>query len=816
MKKMGITYMVLWMAFTALAQTHTITGTITDQHGQPLSGALIALSGTNLGAVSDARGWYQLTEVPPGLIKLVVSSLGYVNSYKDLTLSQNQVVDIILESATYNLELVEVTHHLAGQNTPVTYKNLDVSALDKYNTGQDLPYLIRQTPSLLITSDAGNGVGYSGLRIRGSDPTRINVTINGVPLNDAESQNVFWVDLPDLSSSAQTIQIQRGVGNSQHGAGAFGATINVTTDYIQREPHLSLSTTAGSFNTFKGTLEAGTGLLQDRFGVDVRLSRIGSDGYIDRARTDLNSLYISGLWLGPKQSWRMVVMNGSEVTYQAWNGVPAQYRHDPILRTFNSAGTERPGDPHPNEVDDYGQTHYQLIHQREISTAWDLNVTAHYTRGKGFFEQYKSRQTLADYSIQVPDEPEATSDLIRRRWLDNHFYGVIGTLKWASDDQRFGSTWGLAWNDYHGRHFGEVTWARRMGLAEQGQRYYDNDALKQDYSAYWQGHWNPSLNWSWFLDLQNRLVNYRFQGIQDDGIPAPQRVSHHFFNPKAGVTWRPAAGLRTYASIGVAHKEPNRDDYVASNPGSRPQAERLYNMELGLNRERKNYFWQINAFYMHYHQQLVPTGQLNDVGAYTRSNVPVSHRLGIELDGSYQLNERLSIRSDLTLSRHRIKQFTEFIDNWDEGVQDQIVRKNAPIVLSPDFTAHYGLDYKLWSKQDKHSLTVSWEGMGVSRQHLDNSGVRAASLPAYHVQDVFLRWHLHPRQARELKIIFQVQNVLNRRYASNGWVYRFRSTGYDPRPDDPYAELEQSDVYHLAGYFNQATRHFIFGIELSW
>lgn len=817
MKRMGFTYLaVWWITLVCSAQTYTISGRITDHQQQPLSGVLVALQGTSKGAVSDEGGLYQLSQVPEGLIRLEISFLGFETMYKDLAITADLVLDLSLRPAVYNLELIQVTHHLAGKNTPVTYKNLDLAALEKYNTGQDLPYLIRQSPSLLITSDAGNGVGYSGLRIRGSDPTRINVTINGVPLNDAESQNVFWVDLPDLASSTQTIQIQRGVGNSQHGAGAFGATINLNTDYIRREPHLSLSSAAGSFNTLKGTLEAGTGLLRDRFGVDVRLSRIGSDGYIDRARTDLNSIYVGGLWLGRNQSWRMVFMDGQEVTYQAWNGVPAQYRRDPLKRTYNSAGTERPGDPHPQEVDNYGQTHYQLIHQRQFTPAWNFNLTGHYTRGKGFFEQYKANQTLSDYMIKVDPDAALTSDLIRRRWLDNHFYGAIGHLKWQPAGAAGSSTWGLAWNEYLGRHFGEVTWGRQMGQAEQGQRYYDNDAVKQDFSTYWQGQWNTSLAWSWFADLQYRRVNYRFQGILDDGSLAPQRVTHHFFNPKAGVTWRPAPDLRSYLSFGIAHKEPNRDDYVDGNPAARPRAERLYNAELGIHRERPAYFWQVNTFYMLYRHQLVLTGQINDVGAYTRRNIPESYRMGLELDGAYQLTQRLGLRADITLSQHRIKKFTEFIDRWDDGTQEQILRKNTPIVLSPGLTGHYGLDYTLWKRQDRYRLTLSWEGLGASRQYLDNSGQRAASLPAYQVHDVFLSWRIQSVKAPEINITFQIQNVLNHHYASNGWIYRFRSSGYDPRPDDPYAELEQGDLYHLAGYFNQATRHFMLGVEVKW
>lgn len=806
-----LTFFMLLVSEVCFAQTYTLSGQTMDEKNQPLSGVLLHIAGTTQGAVSDASGTYRLEYIPTGIHLLEVSFLGYETIRQSIHVSGQLTLDFILKPAIYNLDLIEVTHHLAGQNTPVTYKNLDVTALEKYNTGQDLPYLLRQSPSLVITSDAGNGIGYSGLRIRGSDPTRINVTINGVPLNDAESQNVFWVDLPDVASSTQSIQIQRGVGNSQHGAGAFGATINLNTDYVARKPHLKLSSSAGSFNTLKGTLELGTGLLNDRFGMDVRLSRIGSDGYIDRARTDLKSVYASALWLGRNQSWRAVFMDGQEVTYQAWNGVPAQYRRD--RRTYNSAGMERPGSPHPQEVDDYGQTHAQLIHQRQLSSAIDLNLTTHYTRGKGFFEQYKASQTLTDYQLELPGTPEATSDLIRRRWLDNHFFGLIGTVKWQPDPTTASATLGAAWNEYRGNHFGEVTWSRTMGTAEQGHRYYDNDAVKRDLSSYVQGLWTPSWMWSWYADLQYRQVNYQFQGVLDDGTPATQQVVHRFLNPKAGLTWRPSEHLRGYLSFGVAHKEPNRDDYVDSNPGSRPQAERLYDGEAGINQERSNYFWHVNLFYMHYRNQLVLTGKLNDVGAYTRINIPVSKRVGLELDGSYQFNKRLSIRGDMTLSNHRIKKYTEYIDDWDHGTQIAVARKNTSIVLSPALTGHLGLTYTLWQKSPQQTMQVSWESLGVSRQFLDNSGLTAAALPGYVVHDLFFRWQLQTPKSQAIQIILQVQNVLNRRYASNGWIYRFRSAGYDPRPDDPYAEIEQGDFYHLAGYFNQATRHIMVGVE---
>lgn len=805
-----LTFFLLLVSNVCFAQTFTLSGKISDENNQPLAGVLIAISGTSRGAVTGDSGTYRLEDIQPGLYLLEISFLGYETIRQRAHLTGHHTLDFVLHPAVYNLELIEVTHQLAGNSTPVTYKNLDVTALEKYNTGQDLPYLIRQSPSLVITSDAGNGVGYSGLRIRGSDPTRINVTVNGVPLNDAESQNVFWVDLPDVASSTRSIQIQRGVGTSQHGAGAFGASINLNTDYVTRKPHLSLSSSAGSFNTLKGTLELGTGWLNDRFGIDVRLSRIGSDGYIDRARTDLRSAYLSALWLGRKQSWRVVFMDGQEVTYQAWNGVPAQYRHN--RRTYNSAGMERPGSPHPREVDDYGQTHTQLIHQRELSPALDLNLTSHYTRGKGYFEQYKASQTLSAYQLEIPNHPEATSDLIRRRWLDNHFYGLISTLKWQPKPSNTTATLGTAWNEYRGNHFGEVIWSRSMGNAEQGQRYYDNDAVKRDFSSYVQGLWTPSWTWAWYGDLQYRQVNYHFLGILDDGSPATQQVVHHFFNPKAGVTWRPSEQWRGYLSVGVAHKEPNRDDYVDSSPASRPLAERLYDIEAGMNEERSNYFWHVNLFYMHYRNQLVLTGKLNDVGAYTRVNVPVSKRMGLEIDGSYQFNQRLNIRGDLTFSNHLINNFIEYIDDWDTGSQLKIERKNTPIVLSPALTGHFGMTYTLWQKNTQQNLQVSWESLGVSRQYLDNSGQSAAALAGYLVHDLFLRWHLHTPKAHAIQVTLQVQNVLNRHYASNGWIYRFRSAGYDPRPDDPYAETEQGDFYHLAGYFNQATRHFSLGV----
>ncbi|HEY9364177.1 MAG TPA: TonB-dependent receptor plug domain-containing protein, partial [Chitinophagaceae bacterium] len=457
------------------------------------------------------------------------------------------------------LEPVEVKATRAGENSPFTRTDLSKKEIEKVNLGQDLPFLLNQTPAVVINSDAGNGVGYTGIRIRGTDATRINVTLNGIPYNDAESQGTFFVDLPDFSSSVNSIQVQRGVGTSSNGAGAFGGTINISTNEINKVPYAELNNSYGSFNTWKNTVKAGSGLLNDHFTMDLRLSNIVSDGYIDRAASDLKSLYFSIAYFNKKSSLRFNAFSGKEKTYQAWNGVSESDLEN--NRTVNYAGTEKPGEPYDNETDNYNQDHYQLFFNHRFNDLLSFNTAIFLSNGKGYYEQYKAGEDYADYQLPYPVYGTATiltTDLVRQLWLDNHYYGNIFSFLYKKNKSQL--TLGGGFTKYDGNHFGKVIWAAN-GLSDVHPEWYRHNALKKDFNIYskWQQQLLPHL-YS-FVDLQYRSVRYNINGFRDN----PNILigeSYQFFNPKVGLHFS-KNGWSTYLSYSRGSKEPNRDDFEA-------------------------------------------------------------------------------------------------------------------------------------------------------------------------------------------------------------------------------------------------------------
>ncbi len=726
------------------------------------------------------------------------------------------------EADSLALQTVVIQATRVGANHPSPHTNIGKETLQRRNQGQDVPFLLSSVPSLVETSDAGAGIGYTGLRIRGSDQTRINVTINGVPLNDAESQQVFWVNLPDLAASASEIQVQRGVGNSTHGAGAFGGTINLDLSQVQPEAFAQIHAAAGAFNTHKQSVHIGTGLLDGRTSFSARWSRIGSDGYIDRASAQLNALHLSGAWIGERQSLQAHWLSGQEVTYQAWYGVPAQFINDPARRRYNPAGSERPGSPYPDEVDDYTQRHLLLHYRYAVRSDLQLQLNGHYTRGYGFFEQYKAAQAFAQYGlpdVSLGDTVIAETDLVRRRWLDNHFYGGTFALRWTPAVNppmlRSGPelTLGGALNQYAGRHFGEVIWSA-VSAAPKDARYYDNDALKTDGNLYGQIqlHWRSGL--SSFLDLQYRRVAYDFLGLDNLLRPVNQQALFHFWNPKAGLNWDINPRWKAHLFYGQGNREPNRDDFTQSSPENRPRPERLHDLETGVRFSEKNWSVSANAFYMVYRDQLILDGRINDVGAYIRTNVPESYRAGLELEGAFRVGKYWSGSSFLTLSRNIIPEFTTYLDDWDAGGQQTVTYRQTQIAFSPAVVGRAEATFHALP-QRKQMLDLTLIGKYVGRQYLDNSTDAAAALDPYFFSDFRVNWDI-PWNTNRLRFIFTVQNLFDARFISNGWIYRYISNGYDARPDNPYTRLEGQGFYNQTGYFPQAGRNWLASVVLEF
>ncbi|MBB4079290.1 iron complex outermembrane receptor protein [Lewinella aquimaris] len=701
-----------------------------------------------------------------------------------------QVVDTV--DAIYEIELpVMVTATSARQETPVTYVDLTKKDITLRNVGQDAPYLLKWTPSVVVNSDAGTGVGYTGIWIRGSDPTRTNITINGIPYNDSESQGVYWVNLPDFSSSADLIQIQRGVGTSTNGAGAFGATINFTTGRGNGKPGLSLDGGVGSFGTRRGVVSY-RGKTDGGFGVEARYSKIHSDGYVDRATADLDGYYAAVSKTVKDAIFSFVAFGGHEVTYQSWNGV-TQEEIDAFGRTYNSVGTEREGEPYDNEVDNYRQNHYQLHYNQALTSQLDLSVSGHYTRGLGYFEQYKADESLSDYGITAAVD---ASDLIRRRWLDNHFYGTVYSLRFRQN--KWDVTFGGAANEYLGDHYGEVIWARSAGDSEIRDRYYENDATKRDFSNYLRANYAVTDRVSLYADAQLRHVNYEFLGLDRNAELLDQEASHTFFNPKAGLVYQPTRGTRAYASFGVAQREPNRNDFTDNPVDTRPTPEKLYNTEVGFSRTNERTNYGINFYHMLYRDQLVLTGRLNDVGDYVRTNVPESYRLGVELQGGVKLTDYLTLGGNLTLSRNRIGEYTEILDDYDGNFeylgQFEVTRDGAPLSFSPDLTGALELAYDRTVR--RHGFGASLQTKYVGDRYVDNSGAEESKLDGYYYTDLRLSYTLDDRY----RLTFLLRNLTDQLYSSNGWSYRYR---FDGAPTT------------LQGMYPQAGRNFMlsFGVD---
>ncbi len=741
-----------------------ITGSVADDNGRRLPGATLTIVrpyATEKRALTD--GSFSLPFTYP--VRLVFEYAGKQKQVVDNPGSDSILV-IVLKEAVYFLEPLEVRSIRVGKDAPFTKTDLDKATLEKENLGRDIPYILNQTPSFVATSDAGNGVGYTGMRIRGSDASRINITLNGIPFNDAESQGAFLVNLPDITSSVNSIQIQRGAGSSTNGAGAFGASVNISTNTLNKDAYVRFNNSYGTFNTWKNTVLAGSGVISDHFNFEMRLSRISSDGYIDRGSSNLKSFYTSASYTDENKSVRLNIFSGKEKTYQAWNGVPEHLLATD--RTFNSSGTEKPGEPYANETDNYSQTHYQLFYNQKVNRALSFNVAGFLTRGLGYYEQYKASQKFRKYGL--PDftaggQTFSSTDLVRQLWLDNYFYGGIFSIQFRNNENTV--VWGGGLYQYEGGHYGRVIWAE-MGV-NKDHEYYNNPALKKDAHTYlkWQYRLTPEL--STFADVQFRFVDYSMNGFKN----TPSlfvRQKYQFLNPKAGISYTKNK-MKGYASYSLANKEPNRDDFEVST-GSQPKYETLHDFELGFEREGKLFSYAVNGFYMLYKNQLIATGKINDVGAYTRENADDSYRLGIEISGSAAVSKWMKISGNLAVSKNKIAAYSEFVDDYDNGGQKSYSHKNTDIAFSPAVVGAATVQF-----DPVKNLSVFFIGKHVSKQYLDNTQHNSRSLNPYYVQDLRLHYTLQNKLFASTELVLYVNNLFNKVYESNGYTFSYFSGG---------------------------------------
>lgn len=706
-------------------------------------------------------------------------------------LSAQEIETDSLEGEKITLDEVFVSAIRVTKESPVTFSNLTKEQLKPRNLGQDIPVLLNFMPAVVTTSDAGAGVGYTGIRVRGSDATRVNVTINGIPYNDSESHGTFWVNMPDFASSTESLQLQRGVGTSTNGAGAFGASLNIATDGLSEKAFGRISSSVGSFNTLRNNLKFSTGLLNDRVEISGRLSRITSDGYIDRAASKLDSYFLQGAFKNDRTLIKAVLFGGHEITYQAWYGIDAEtLKRD---RTFNPSGsyTDEEGNTkfYDNEVDDYKQNHAQLLWNQKLNAHWNTNVAVHYTKGRGFFEQFKEDDDFETYGftpLLVNGEEVNTTDLVRRRWLDNDFYGTVFSANYHREN--FDLILGGGYNTYKGKHFGEVIWAAYAPNSFIRQRYYDDASKKTDFNTFTKVNYSLNDHWSLFGDLQYRTVGYEANG-EDTGLVDD---TFDFFNPKFGATYDLNPNNNFYLSYAVANREPNRNDYENGSP----KPERLNDLELGWRYISPDVQVNTNVYYMAYKDQLVLTGELNDVGAPLRANVGDSYRFGLEIDAQIKFWNNFTLSPNVALSSNKNR---DFVFQRDGSLSNL---GSTNIAFSPNVIIGNRFLY-----QPKEKLQLALLSKYVGKQYMGNIDAKGSLLDAYSQTDFNAHFEIETNTfIKRLTLSLLVNNIFNAEYVSNGYFYTY---------DDTWSALGQTTTIEGAGYYPQAGTNFLLGATLD-
>ncbi len=772
----------------AIAQ-HSIKIQVRDQSSR----ALIPNATITLGSVqgkTDNQGTLVLSQVKSGAFLIQASHVGYLPTEQQIQIQKSQDFQLFLSPQHLRTDEAFVSATRAANYAATSFKNLDKKEIAKNNLGQDIPYLLDQTPSVVISSDAGAGIGYTNMSIRGSDATRINVTLNGIPLNNAESMGAFFVNLPDFASSLESIQVQRGVGTSTNGAGAFGGSLNLQTDKVAENAYAELNNSFGSYNSWKNTLKVGTGLMENKFAINARLSKISSDGYIDRATSDLKSFYVDAGYYGKNQILKATIFSGKEKTYQAWNGVPEDKLADD--RTYNEF-------TYANQTDNYTQTHYHLHYNNTLSEKWDLNAALHYTKGAGYYEEYKLNEKFSKYGLDnviIGQDTLKNTDLIRRRWLDNDFYGATYAINYrAQSNLKF--TLGGAFNQYKGDHFGEVIWAKYASNSFPTEKYYFNNARKDDFNTYLKADYTQE-RYAIYADVQYRYIDYRFEGLNRELIKTDQQVHHSFLNPKIGFTYFINERSNWYLSYALAHKEPSRNDYTESIFTERPKAEKLHDYEAGYRYRSNTLTIGANGYAMLYTNQLILTGKLNGVGERLKQNIPDSYRIGLELDGAWVITPKFTWKATAAISQNKIKNYTDYVDVYNtDNEQVAIHYGTTNIVLSANTILSNSFTYLIVPNFD-----VSLLSKYVSRQYLDNTSTQSRSIDPYFVSNLRFNYQLKALGLKAIDINLAINNIFNEKYVSSGSTWG-------------YINADQSRT-SFNSYYPQATTNFMLGLNLSF
>ena len=795
------TILLLFITFTSIAQNNFV-GRVTDSSGEPIVGANILIEESNLITYTDEKGKFYLNSNSTN-IDIQVSHVGYLT--KEIEFSNpNQEINIVLDDGIILKDEIKVISTRAKYNSPFAFTNISKSFIEKNNSGKDIPFLINSTPSTYSTSDAGNGIGYTGVRIRGSDATRINVTINGIPYNDSESHGVFWVNVSDLASSANSIQVQRGVGSSTNGGGAFGGTVSIKTGKASEDFKLKYSSSAGSYKSFKNTLELNSGLIKNKINMNLRLSKINSDGYVDRATSDLKSYYASASYYSDKTSIDLINFSGKERTYQSWWGTPEGRINNDIEEMNNVIANNGYSDEqadnllnsgrtfnyytYDNQTDNYQQDHYQMHFNHDISNTANLHLALHYTYGRGYYEEFRKDDNLSNYYDFLENK---SLDLVRRRWLSNHFYGLTYSFSKKFDKSEINI--GGALNEYDADHFGEIIQPQLMV----SEPYYFSKSFKKDGNIFIKYNLNITESAELFTDMQLRGYSHKMKGNDNDKSIIDVNKNNIFFNPKIGLTKSLNNKVILYGSVAVANREPIRSDYIDSK--IEPKHESLVNIELGKGFNYNIGSFNTNLYLMEYNNQLITTGEVNDVGAYIRENVKKSRRFGVELTNVLNTKD-FYVNSSLSLSRNLVYNFNETLYDYGADFSQYNIIENKYGVTDLAFSPGVLLNNHFEWKANKF-LSFILNSKYVGKQYLDNTSNEKRVLKDFLINDFKIQTNLTNNVLNNLFFKIEINNIFNVKYSSNGYTFGYYG-GMDYEVRENY-------------FYPQATRNIMFSISIE-
>ena len=795
------TILLLFITFTSIAQNNFV-GRVTDSSGEPIVGANILIEESNLITYTDEKGKFYLNSNSTN-IDIQVSHVGYLT--KEIEFSNpNQEINIVLDDGIILKDEIKVISTRAKYNSPFAFTNISKSFIEKNNSGKDIPFLINSTPSTYSTSDAGNGIGYTGVRIRGSDATRINVTINGIPYNDSESHGVFWVNVSDLASSANSIQVQRGVGSSTNGGGAFGGTVSIKTGKASEDFKLKYSSSAGSYKSFKNTLELNSGLIKNKINMNLRLSKINSDGYVDRATSDLKSYYASASYYSDKTSIDLINFSGKERTYQSWWGTPEGRINNDIEEMNNVIANNGYSDEqadnllnsgrtfnyytYDNQTDNYQQDHYQMHFNHDISNTANLHLALHYTYGRGYYEEFREDDNLSNYYDFLENK---SLDLVRRRWLSNHFYGLTYSFSKKFDKSEINI--GGALNEYDADHFGEIIQPQLMV----SEPYYFSKSFKKDGNIFIKYNLNITESAELFTDMQLRGYSHKMKGNDNDKSIIDVDKNNVFFNPKVGLTKSLNDKVILYGSIAVANREPIRSDYIDSK--IEPKHESLVNIELGKGFNYNIGSFNTNLYLMEYNNQLITTGEVNDVGAYIRENVKKSRRFGVEFTNVLNSKD-FYVNSSLSLSRNLVYNFNETLYDYGADFSQYNIIENKYDITDLAFSPGVLLNNHFEWKANKF-LSFILNSKYVGKQYLDNTSNEKRMLKDFLINDFKIQTNLTNNVFNNLFFKIEINNIFNVKYSSNGYTFGYYG-GMDYEVRENY-------------FYPQATRNIMFSVSIE-